>query len=523
MVSYKIKLLILFSLIHLLTYSNAQILNDRVGFYFHIDGVSIENVIDFDFEPEKKLDVTYDFGTGFSPGHYYKKDGQKVLGLIRYLQNTTDFKFKASPADKPLTISSESCLGFVIGIDSFATLDFSRLSNKKKNQSNTLLFAEVIERAGNLHFYRQFNIESSTTELRYFVKYDSSEYFLEFPKKQPEFAALSAKVFNISDGISKQIRRGMYRFDNILSLIKSYRYAVAFLNNEKISLNSSFNELWQPETTYFSRVESIVDSIYRISYYKDDKGIVFTGEYTSFNPVRKNGESIYYYTNGSVRKKLAYKDNKLISGVNYFENGKTYQVFERTDDELIFKEVYDSIGQPILNSNGSGNHSLYDLTNKRTVTHQYENYKLITAFYLNQNNEKVYQYFSSNAKLKTGADIQSLAEHKIKYPIESIQRNNYGLVLLSCQVDLKGKIGDIKIIKGIDPWIDDQVVKFLPYIRAYNVIDTGKLNGERVLQEVVIPIDFSLMGFTRTQIYNGNFWAQGGLALQRSLMRALIR
>ena len=101
----------------------AQVNKSKIGYYFDIEGESIEEFYDLDYEPKKSLERIFNVGAEFTPGYFYSSDGRKSDGFIKYLQNNLDFKFKASLQDKPTTINASQCLGFVIGIDSFATIN----------------------------------------------------------------------------------------------------------------------------------------------------------------------------------------------------------------------------------------------------------------------------------------------------------------------------------------------------------------------------------------------------------------
>ena len=70
---------------------------------------------------------THSFSEPFQPGHYYAKDGRKMLGLIKFYRagysvfgtQPSSIQFKSSSKDRPITLTAEGIDAFVIVQDSF--------------------------------------------------------------------------------------------------------------------------------------------------------------------------------------------------------------------------------------------------------------------------------------------------------------------------------------------------------------------------------------------------------------------
>jgi hypothetical protein len=182
--------------------------------------------------------------------------------------------------------------------------------------------------------------------------------------------------------------------------------------------------------------------------------------------------------------------------------------------------VRDRNGNELLDYNGEGKEIVFDSLNNREIIYQYSKNKLVSAYFTDGTQKKIYQYFQDNIKVKPLADLQVSFQEKTQYPLEAIKNNKFGVLLLKCNVDPLGKISNIKIVKGIDPAIDNMAFSLIPYLNANSVFEIGEINRENVYQEVLFPIEFSIIGFTRTSLSNSKFWQQAGIAvLRQTLLR----
>lgn len=495
----------------------------KIGHYFDINGEIIEDYYDIEYEPKKAFEYTQIIGPNFSPGHYYKLNGEKAIGFIKYIQNTVDFKFKSSLDEKALTIRSADCLGFVIGVDSFSRITYTDIVGKNKMPfKSNFVIVEVLDRVGSLSFYKHINIEAPSSGDDYYVKEDSTKKYQLFPFKSKDFKEMAIKLFGSNQVLAKEINSGEYSQNDLVKILKFFKYNYYADNDKRLFYNSSLNEIRDSSFStysYYGKVGVMGDSIYRIAYYNRDDVKVFEGHYTSFTPKRKEGLLTYYYPDGAIRKQLYLADNKLLKSITYHSTSSIHREFSMIDDIKNYISVRDRNGTELLDNSGSGVEKIYDSLNDREITYHYSKNKLVSAHFMDSNQKKIYQYFVGNLKTKQLTNVEKAFKEKTEYPLESIRNNRFGVLLLRCTVDGQGRISNIKVVKGIDPEIDNMVFSLLPYLNATPIFEVGKLNKEIVYQEVIFPIEFSLFGFTNTSLSNSKFWMYGGLTILRSLLK----
>lgn len=77
----------------------------------------------------------------------------------------------------------------------------------------------------------------------------------------------------------------------------------------------------------------------------------------------------------------------------------------------------------------------------------------------------------------------------MKYPKEAVRDGIQGSVLVSFVIDAKGKVTDVKVLKGVDPLLDDEAVRV---ISASPDWKAGKVDGKKVKSELTLYVDFRL-------------------------------
>jgi len=91
-----------------------------------------------------------------------------------------------------------------------------------------------------------------------------------------------------------------------------------------------------------------------------------------------------------------------------------------------------------------------------------------------------------------GADINKFRQYvlnQFKYP-ESLKKSNIaGRLILQFVVDTKGKVTDIKILRGLDPAIDNEIIRILKNSPLWT---PGKQAGKPVKQKFVLPIEIKI-------------------------------
>jgi len=77
----------------------------------------------------------------------------------------------------------------------------------------------------------------------------------------------------------------------------------------------------------------------------------------------------------------------------------------------------------------------------------------------------------------------------LKYPQEAIRDGIQGRVLVDFVIDERGKICNVKVLKGVDPLLDNEAVKV---ISASPDWKPGRVNGKKVASEMSLYVEFKL-------------------------------
>lgn len=77
----------------------------------------------------------------------------------------------------------------------------------------------------------------------------------------------------------------------------------------------------------------------------------------------------------------------------------------------------------------------------------------------------------------------------IRYPAECAERNIQGRVVVQFQVLKDGSIGQVKVVRGVDPQLDGEAVRI---VRTFPKFIPGTMNGEPVNVWYTLPVNFKL-------------------------------
>lgn len=72
-----------------------------------------------------------------------------------------------------------------------------------------------------------------------------------------------------------------------------------------------------------------------------------------------------------------------------------------------------------------------------------------------------------------------------KYPEASRAANSQGKVYVSFVIDKKGKITDVKIVRGVDEWLDAEAIRVVKKMPKWK---PGKQRGKKVKVRYNLPI-----------------------------------
>ena len=77
----------------------------------------------------------------------------------------------------------------------------------------------------------------------------------------------------------------------------------------------------------------------------------------------------------------------------------------------------------------------------------------------------------------------------MKYPQEAVEKGIQGRVLVDFIIDEDGKLRDVKVLKGVDPLLDEEAVRIVSGSPKWK---PGRLRGEKVKSEMSLYIEFRL-------------------------------
>lgn len=494
--------------------------NYEIGCYFDYNKQLINGYSDFDYEPGKSLDVSYVMDENFTEGYYLDLDGVKNTGFLKFSSEKYGLKFKLNLEDKnEELIKAENCNGFVIGKD---TLFIVRKNDFSDDQLSNDVFAQFMDKFEKLKFYKYKHLNGNGSVVnKYFVQKPDESGNIIFPTNSNKFKKLAAEIFSSDNFLIADIEKGKYKEKDIPSMIKIYKYRKLFANNQKIYFNSSWDETINiDESPYYAKIESVQDSIFHLSYYFNNDVKIYEGDFTSFYPHKKRGVFLFYYPNGTMRKQIKYKDNKPKNVMEYFSNGEVHrQYLYLYGDDIICAKVNDEKGISILKDyKNVEKESFRDVITGKEITYEYKDQVLQNAYYTDANGIKIYQLCKKNAKLNDFNDLQKLTTDKLKYPLSSIQKYSHGYVLIKCIIEPTGIMSEATLIKGIDTDCDFAINDFLTQFKDKIVWKPGKVDGVNVKQEIILPFDFSIQGFSTYNNHYNNFWMLNHMMMQQQMM-----
>jgi hypothetical protein len=503
-----------------LSYGQNSIPNYEIGYFVDINKQLINGYSDFNYEPEKALHVSYVIGDNFTDGYYFDKKGTKINGLLKYSMQNRDLKFKLKTDDDEKSIIADECNGYVIGVDSFSVVKNVDIigmfgdSPSKKGE-----FAEYMGKVDDISFYKFLALGTQGSYVKYVVRVNKSSDYLTFPSGSGKFKKMASEIFGSDAVLKAAIEKGKYEVNDVPSLIKIFKYRKLFERNQNILYNTSWDETDSTkESSYYAKIESVKDSVFHVSYFFNNDVKIHEGDFTSFFPHKKRDIFTFYYPNGTIRKKVIFTNNKPKNAIEYFLNQNIHRMSKElfTENVRIYDQVNNEEGKSILDQKGNGKEVVFDAVEGREITYEYIGNKLENIYYLDNNGEKIYQFCQKSAKLTDFKDLQKSITDNFKYPVESIEKYNHGYVLVKCIVEPTGLVSDVKIIKGVDVACNS-ILDFLSCMKSKPFWKPGKVDGVTVRQEIIVPIDFSITGFSVYKSHYNNFWQADHMMFQQQM------
>lgn len=498
--------------------------NYEIGNYVDYDKKIINGYLDFDYEPKTSLNVSYSAAENFANGYYCDSNGLKVTGLLKYDQKDRELKFKLNEQSGEESINADESKGYVIGVDTFSVVkNVAVIGLLGEGISDKSEFAEKIETVSGMQFYKfMARATNGVPYVKYLVKNSETSDFATFPSGNGKFRKMAAGVFGNDRVLKADIEKGKYDEGDIPSLIKIYKYKKLYEKGQNIFYNSFRDEINNSdESAFYTKIETVKDSVFHMIHYFKNNTKIYEGDFTSFYRHYKQDNFLFYFPNGEIRKKIIFNNNKAKQGMEFFENGKGHRIYDILEYGTIkYRAVYNDNAVNVLDERGNGSELFLDVITGKKIAYEYKDQKLKSAYFTDSNGEKIYQVCENNAEIKKIKSLQKLIKEKLIYPLESAQKGNHGFVLIKCIVEPTGLVSEIKVIKGLDAPCDKAALEFLTCFKTEVYWNPGKVNGENIKQEIIFPIDFSIIENSsyRNHYYNYNTWFFHNMMMQQNMM-----
>ena len=85
--------------------------------------------------------------------------------------------------------------------------------------------------------------------------------------------------------------------------------------------------------------------------------------------------------------------------------------------------------------------------------------------------------------------LQKWVYQYLKYPQSAVREGVQGKVLVDFIIDEKGKVKDVKVLRGVDPRLDDEAVRVISASPDWR---PGYVSGKKVRSEMSLWIEFRL-------------------------------
>ncbi|HEX2394653.1 MAG TPA: energy transducer TonB [Bacteroidales bacterium] len=106
-------------------------------------------------------------------------------------------------------------------------------------------------------------------------------------------------------------------------------------------------------------------------------------------------------------------------------------------------------------------------------------------------NEPKFVFVEQPAKFQ-GGDLETFrawVQENLDYPKKAIENGIFGRVTVQFIVDKSGKIGTVKVLRGVDPILDEEAIRT---IRSSPDWEPAGQGGQPVSQQFIMTVEFSL-------------------------------
>ena len=306
----------------------------------------------------------------------------------------------------------------------------------------------------------------------------------------------------------------------------------------------------QQKTTYFpngnkqtviSGDESILNGVYEIWY--PNGQLNFSGKY---NNDLKDGEFQQFDSSGTLIRKGVYQDGKLVSGEavvqeKNYEKPEIYAQYINGDNA--FDEYLKLKSENIKGLNDIPEEKIFILNfridktgkvtkitilsvlkpNEQEIIHSVFNdipdFTPATVENIPVESELKLQFVLSKERIKQFSEkpsdvymsvnqmpifpggltgIRNFLSMNIKYPSEALERRITGKVYVNFVIDEEGKVGNIKILKGVHFSLDEEAIRVVGLMPKW---EPGRMDGKPVKVAYTVPISFNMVFNDPNRLY----------------------
>lgn len=510
-------------LIHLVLF--AQV---KVGHFTDADGKPIVGYFDqMLYNPNTYLDHNM-LANEFEKGYYYTNSGEKYEGFIKF--KTDQFLFKEELEKRGFDrLKVEEVQSLVIGQDSFFVSTNFEIDNgiiPKKFDERNPQFLQYLGSFDHTDYAVYIVVNSSVIRKHYLVRPIGQADWERLPYEKERVDNYFTRYFLEIPPIKRD------KSDNPLHGIKNAEYIYKMKENKPILYDQWWNEIDDVQNSKYHADIQLLDSIWILTYYEGQNKL-YTANYNQLYPAKPHGITAAYYPNGIVRSKRIYDEGRLMHVQEYYSDGTLHYSYKTQWEEkrkiglsddlefklkdrkelgpIIFDEVRNEFGEDILDSSGNGLEVLNDEVNSRQIHRIFVNGIMSQSYFENGTN-RIYQWLGGSINLNL---VTYSWEHTWDYTtfLESKYLNIEGTKLFAIRINEKGRFVSSQSLNPIFSEFDEVSEQFFGEgstggaSLSYKT-DKLKVGGEKVVYEVVIPIQVRVTRLFREPKYNGynNFW-----------------
>lgn len=482
-----------------------------LGYYHDVSGDEIEGVYGPNYQPYFSFNKNFIEGDVYTQGKYYDNNDSIHEGYIKYNPRNSSFRFKHENDSETfgIKIKPSHCKSYTIGLDSFIRIsNFAVQRDLGPFMSHKPDFAQIILEFDSISYLKHFHMNQNRILITNIVK-DKNGLLESLPKAGTKLKEAYLKHFGSIPLLKNKILNTTAHRNSFENYIIIAYYYHKHQNSEPIYYDYNWNRLTQPENAYYySTTEEFNDEFIKLNYFHLDGTPIYSASYSSLFPKIINEDLERYHPDGSIWKKEYYSRYKLADSIKtYYPDGSLHSV-KHIDPNFFDRhynvQIYSTEGDELLDSSGEGKEVFYDPILKRTLYKEYK-YGLIYGSYYLSDSTKIYTSCSKPIKIINKSVKNSEFRASAAYPEEALKNNMEWNSLVKFIVKPDGHIQSFEIISKPNQIFDPFIVDYIKSISShYKYFTKPKHNREKVYQEVVLPISFTISGYTRTR--SNSFW-----------------